>query len=87
MVLLAVLVLATYRITRLIVNDTITEFIRVKIPFERWYGELIRCPWCTGVWVAGILTGLTCLFTSVPLPLLVWAAVAGGQGLLASWEG
>ena len=50
-----VLVLAAYRITRLITADT--------FPFERirdeahgtWLGKLITCPFCVSVWVGGFL--------------------------------
>lgn len=50
-----VLVLAAYRITRLVVSDT--------FPFEKlrlqahgtWLGELITCPFCTSVWAGGFL--------------------------------
>lgn len=49
------LVLATYRLTRLVVADT--------FPFEKlrlqkhgtWFGELIGCPFCMSVWVGGFL--------------------------------
>lgn len=52
-----VLVLATYRLTRLITAD--------YFPFEKlrdeahgtWLGKLITCPFCVSVWVGGFLAG------------------------------
>ena len=49
------LVLATYRLTRLVVSD---EFpfggLRDRM-HGRWFGKLITCPFCTSVWVGGFL--------------------------------
>lgn len=51
-----VLVLSTYRLTRLLVSDT--------FPFEKlrleahgtWFGKLLSCPFCVSVWVGGFLS-------------------------------
>ena len=49
------LVLATYRLTRLVVAD---EFpfggLRDRM-HGRWLGKLITCPYCTSVWIGGFL--------------------------------
>ncbi len=54
---LAVDALAVYRITRLIYQDDITgplrERVYIKFGDESFISELIRCPWCVSVWVAG----------------------------------
>jgi len=48
--------LAVFRLTRLFVYDTITEFIRDWFrgydprTFMGTLGTLINCPWCTGLW-------------------------------------
>ena len=52
---LIVLVLAAYRLTRLITADT---FPFEKLRFEKhgtWLGMLITCPFCMSVWVGGFL--------------------------------
>ena len=51
MIELAVDALATYRLTRLVVVDTITEPLRERVPEGTFVGRLIDCPWCVGVWV------------------------------------
>lgn len=52
---LIVLVLAAYRITRLVTAD---EFpfggLRDRL-HGRWLGKLIICPFCVSVWVGGFL--------------------------------
>lgn len=88
---LLLLTAATARITRLGVYDSITSRLRFEI-FKRFppktttrngktvkakfLGELVDCQWCFGVWVAGGLVAVTAQITSIPLPLLVWPAVA-----------
>lgn len=85
--LLALLTLAALRLTRLITRDTITSDLRSRVP-DRWkLDELVHCDWCAGFWVAGLTVLATDLFVSIPLPVLMWLAVAGGLGLLLSWEG
>ena len=50
--------LATFRLTRLFVYDSITAFIRgwfyghAKTSFLGTLNTLINCPWCTGLWFA-----------------------------------
>jgi hypothetical protein len=85
--LLLALILASFRLTRLITRDMITEPLRSRVPQTLQLDVLVHCDWCAGVWVAGLVTLLTDAFTSVPAPVLTWGAVAGGLGLLASWEG
>lgn len=52
--------LATYRLSRLVTTDTITEPVRNKIwdkfsPQETKLGYLITCNWCTSIWMgAGV---------------------------------
>lgn len=88
MVELIVLILASFRITRMITRDTIFDSLRDRIPEgeDVSLGYMIRCDWCAGIWVSGAVVGITAQLTSIPLPVLVWFAVAGALGLLASWE-
>lgn len=57
--------LATARLTRLITTDQITEPLRRvawKIdPNLKHVGYLITCPYCVGVWAAGLSWGLLTL--------------------------
>lgn len=73
--------MATYRLTRLVQRDSITEglrdWLRPRLPGGTV--ELLECPWCCAVWGAGALT------------VLRWCAPGVGrlvsQGLAASAGG
>jgi len=80
--LLVVLALATYRVTRFLILDDLIERPRIWVymRLSRWPKvlELAGCPWCLSVWIAGALTAVAAVASSVPLPVLSWLAVAGG---------
>lgn len=77
--------LATYRLTRLIVDDEIFAPIRNKI-FNRFnpeyskFGYILTCTWCSSVWVAllvvisGIIIPTIAFYIGLVLAL---SAVAG----------
>lgn len=90
--LLLAMVLAAYRLTRLVVVD---QWPPVAVPRERWSAGheghwltyLVNCPFCVGVWAAGLVTLLTWVFihgdgSGLPLPVLWWAATAGGCAIV-----
>jgi hypothetical protein len=65
-----VLAAAAFRLTRLVIKDTITEDIRERIcgrtddgqmlpkyHYRPKLDELLHCPWCIGFWV-GLLTAV-----------------------------
>jgi hypothetical protein len=66
--LFLVLVLATYRLTRILTTDVIFEGLREKIwkkfPPSTKFGYLFTCNWCMSIWAAIILI---VLFLTVPL--------------------
>lgn len=82
------LVLATYRLARLISKDIISE------SFRRWLGrkaagrsftwlmlaELFHCPYCLGIWIAGL--GALLYARSLVEWVLYTLAIAGGQSVL-----
>lgn len=83
-----VLVLAAYRVARLIAVDDLTAPLRDRT--HGWLGELVTCPFCTGVWVSiavVLFAANTVLQLHWEWVLLVTAAVAGGQALCASVDG
>lgn len=53
--------LATYRLTKLVVDDVITAPLREKIfekhpPHEASWSYALTCPWCASVWIgAGVV--------------------------------
>ncbi|WP_164670118.1 DUF1360 domain-containing protein [Virgibacillus doumboii] len=94
------LILASYRLTHLIVFDKITEFIRKpflttkktssketkQVPKSK-FGYLLTCYWCAGVWSA-IFLGLTYLWIpDIAQYVIFILAIAGGQAILESFVG
>lgn len=95
---------AVYRLTRLIVSDSITssfrnifheEVVEVNEQGEKetyllikgtgvkaWFGELISCYWCTGIWSAGILLAIHFFLPVLGEWLLAILALAGIAALL-----
>ena len=61
---LGLMVLATYRLTRILVFDKIfklfRDFFRIHQRLYVFYvvKEIITCPWCAGVWVALIIVAI-----------------------------
>ncbi|MFJ6014474.1 DUF1360 domain-containing protein [Streptomyces sp. NPDC092952] len=99
---LALLALAGYRGTQLVVHDSILDSARIQL--DAWQQKrptsavrdavvtLISCVYCTGWWVAGALLATWLLVTGTwgSAPLLVhgveWLAVAGAAALLNRWD-
>lgn len=91
--ILVLLALATYRVTRFAIHDTLIDEPRTAV--LRWLAskpgivrsklhDLATCPYCLSVWVAGALTAATAQVATVQLPLLMWLAVAGGA--MVAWR-
>jgi len=87
-VVVAVSLLAVYRLTRLLVADKITERPRMALA-DAASGRLayfVTCPWCVSVWVAAAWVALVLLAPSVALVAGVVLAASAAAGLLSSWE-
>jgi hypothetical protein len=92
---LAVMVLATARLTRLVTTDEITHHFRRRLSTRRetegptFWAQLVYCNWCVSVWVALVAalvargTGLVSTWSWV---VWAWLAIAGGAGLLLGWQ-
>lgn len=85
-----ILGLATYRLTRLITTDNITEPIRERIwkkypPHSSKLGYLITCNWCMSVWVASIVVP-SAIIISVLVYVYAVFAVSAIAGLLTAYE-
>jgi Protein of unknown function (DUF1360) len=91
--------LAGYRLTRLIVVDTFPPiaYVRERLTGENnlvrqwswvptWLEYLAGCTWCVSVWTTAVLTWLVDLSVGLPVPLLVWGAVAGAAAWLCHLE-
>lgn len=93
---LAVLALASYRVTRFIVFDSLFDGLRHKVqnwllvkealPYVKTL-DLISCTWCVGVWVSAALYWLYSqdFQLSVEAGINI-AGIAGAQGLLHAFE-
>nr|WP_263323204.1 DUF1360 domain-containing protein [Neobacillus sp. Marseille-Q6967] len=97
------LILASYRLTHLIVFDKITEFIRkpfvkkVTVQTENgpkskevptsMFGYLLKCYWCAGIWSAILLGGGYLLFPRVVFVFILIFSIAGGQSILETFVG
>ena len=98
--LLLLMTVATYRVTRVVVEDTFppVQWVRDRVTGEQqpvvqrwrwipdWVSELIGCSWCTSVWVAAGVVTLTLPWASIPLPVLTWLAVAAGAAWISHLE-
>ena len=102
---LVILVLASFRLTRLIVFDEITSFIRTpfltvtyqenkagqlveSIEFKGkglcyWFGVLLSCHWCVGIWSSLGIVLFYFYFPSLNL-ILVILAIAGAAAFIQS---
>jgi len=76
--LLTIVALATYRLTRLVTADKITEALRSRA-FRRqsnWLGYLVTCDWCLSVWVAPLPTVAAVLWPDNRVVLVGLVALA-----------
>jgi hypothetical protein len=84
-----ILALATYRITRLLTRDVITEGFRnwwwSKFPPIKGLGYLLTCEWCLSIWVASILVGFA-MITTVTIAVASVFALSAVAGLLTAYE-
>lgn len=84
--LFAIYALAGWRITRLIVEDRITEPLRnliwKRFPPHKGLGYLITCYWCSGIYVATLLTAGYILVPSVMSIIVTALALAAAIGII-----
>jgi hypothetical protein len=79
--------LATYRVTRLITADKITEALRQRVT-SKWLGYLVQCDWCLSIWLAPAPALAVILWPDnrAVLVVLVALALSAVTGLLAMVE-
>ena len=87
-VLLIVYALAAARLTGLITLDAITEDARHAVigwldnrpkTMGRFFAELIKCPWCSGMWIALIGSPMVWFWGDSPVMLIPAMALAFSQ--------
>jgi hypothetical protein len=90
--LIVLTALTAARLTRLLVADAFPPLLAARTRVvdrwgdESWQAYLAHCPWCTGVYVAGLLTWAVTAIYGLPAPLLVWGASAFVAGYLPATE-
>lgn len=86
--LLVVAILATYRLTRLIVADTFPPIARLRAAVsarwgdDSWQTYLSTCAWCSSMYVAAGLVAALDLTIGLPAPLLWVLALSASAGIL-----
>ncbi|MEH7345682.1 DUF1360 domain-containing protein [Bacillus sp. JJ1532] len=94
------IILASYRLTHLIVFDKIAEPLRnlfltkketpdheiKKVP-KSMIGYLLTCYWCTGIWSAILLCTSYLFLPSIAKFIIFILAIAGGQAILETFVG
>jgi hypothetical protein len=79
---LVLMALATFRLVRLFTYDHITAFLRDWLAPARsgtFFGtvnDLLRCPWCTGVWFSFLIYVGYALARPEVMPLILILAIA-----------
>ena len=93
MLIFVLLALGAFRITRLLVLDSIIDaqrtYLQCKIigdkdpvpPRREKLYDLTTCSWCVGWWVSGAFVLAFEILVGLPTPLLWWPAVAGAAQL------
>lgn len=85
--------LITYRITRLLVTDTILDTPRIWFhqillgktgKIRLWFYELVTCKFCLSVWIAGLTVLILNQWLPVAAPVAMWPATAAGA--LVVWK-
>lgn len=82
--------LSTYRLTRLITADRITQKLREAIIARgEMIGYLATCDWCLSIWFAPIPTTLAIMYPGNRLVLIGLVALSASAvtGLLSGVEG
>jgi len=92
----AVDALAAYRLTRLVVDDSILDGPRGRMlgrldepTGPAWalkLGEGLRCYWCVGMWAAAAVTAARWAAETPWRPTSWLLAVSAAAGLIAQWE-
>lgn len=77
--------LAAYRLTRLVVEDTITVRPREALIARGpgWAGDMLTCPWCVGWWVSVGVVGARIAAPRAWRPVARALALSAIVGLIA----
>lgn len=87
----ALVLLATWRLTRLLVADAFPPVAKPRQWVVGRFGDgssvayLVECPWCMSVWVGAAVVAGQVLWGrgGCPLPVWTWLAASGFSGLVS----
>lgn len=86
-----ILALASYRLTKLLIEDTILNSLREKVwekfpPESTYLGYLTTCPWCVGWWLSLVLFFCYTIVLTPTMWFCVPLAMSAIVGLLSALE-
>lgn len=81
--------LATYRLTRLIVEDEIAAPVRNRVweqfdPADSKVGYLLTCPWCVSIWVGAAVVAARRVSPATWEPVARMLTTSAVSGMIAS---
>lgn len=84
------LTLTSFRLTRFITTDDLTEPFRNLVdrrfgPNSNW-AILVSCGWCAGTYITVAVFTIAASLMSVPLPALQMLSTMSVVGLLSNWD-
>lgn len=86
-VTLALVVLTTARLTRLVVADRISQPLRTwavrKLGEDSGAAYFIHCPWCVSIWVGALVSAVAYLWGENPIVSAIALALSASYG--AGW--
>jgi len=86
---LALLSLATYRVTKLVIEDEITSSLREKVfekfdPRDTKIGYFFTCPWCVSIWAGAGLVALEHIAPEIGNTVQKVLAASAATGMIDS---
>lgn len=82
---------ATFRITRFVTHDRLTQGIRARATIKwhsskrwAWVPYFLHCTWCVSVWVSAGVVLVLDRYATVPLPWAVALTASAVTGIVES---
>ncbi|MFD0772269.1 DUF1360 domain-containing protein [Bacillus sp. CGMCC 1.60114] len=64
-------------------DGTVSTYMKIKeAGIRKFFGELLSCYWCTGIWVSAILLLCYAWIPKVAEPIILLSAVAGVAAII-----
>jgi len=86
---LILLTLATYRLSRLVIEDTVSDKFRDLVwryfPYDKTIGYLITCYWCMGFWFSSLFVIAYIIVPIQTIAVSAILAISAVVGIIAAW--